>query len=72
MLNKRECCNWTTIVKKIICYSDQKAKNINTFGFETLKKTDKNKINSGNLTYLKNYTKFYIIKYLEFYEKSNV
>ncbi len=46
LLSKRECCNWTTIVKKIICYTDEKAKDINTFGFEKLKKTDKNKINS--------------------------
>jgi len=49
LLSKRECCNWTTIVKKIICYTDEKAKDINTFGFEKLKKTDKNKINSEEL-----------------------
>ena len=71
MLSKRECCNWTTIVKKIICYTDEKAKDINTFGFEKLKKTDKNKINSEELSFLKNYTQFYITTYLEFYEKSN-
>jgi len=22
LLNKKECCNWVTIVKKIICYCD--------------------------------------------------
>ena len=40
-------------------------------GFESLNKTDQNKINSENLAFLKNYTKFYITTYLEFYEKSN-
>ena len=44
---------------------------MNTIGFETLKKTVKNKINFEDLQFLKKYTKFYINQYLEFYEKSD-
>ena len=35
-----------------------------------MKKTVQNKINNESLEFLKKYTKFYINKYLEFYEKS--
>ena len=35
-----------------------------------MNKTVQNKINNENLKFLKKYTKFYINKYLEFYEKS--
>ena len=44
---------------------------MNTIGYETLPKTIQNEINSKGLQFLKKYTKFYIEKYLEFYEKSN-
>jgi len=49
-----------TIVKKIICYSHFKAKNINTKDFWSLNKTVQNEINSKDLKFLKKYTKFYI------------
>ena len=60
-----------TIVKKIICYSHFKAKNINTKDFWSLNKSIQNEINSKDLKFLKKYTKFYIVKYLELYDKSN-
>jgi hypothetical protein len=72
LISKKLSSNWLFIIKKIIYYSSINiSKNINC-GTKLNKKTIEKIDETYNLKFLYNYSDWYIKKYLEFYEKSDL